>query len=93
MELIQPRVDLAGEWLAMLFRVLRFRFYGGLTRKIDISDSTKEEKMPQDDESVQEVPEGWEKRTSRSTGMVYYLNVYTKGKTRLYWCILKILNL
>lgn len=25
-----------------------------------------------------EVPEGWEKRTSRSTGMVYYLNVFTK---------------
>uniref|UniRef100_A0A182K362 Peptidyl-prolyl cis-trans isomerase n=1 Tax=Anopheles christyi TaxID=43041 RepID=A0A182K362_9DIPT len=24
------------------------------------------------------VPEGWEKRTSRSTGMTYYLNVYTK---------------
>ncbi|XP_052862980.1 putative peptidyl-prolyl cis-trans isomerase dodo [Anopheles cruzii] len=24
------------------------------------------------------VPEGWEKRTSRSTGMTYYLNIYTK---------------
>lgn len=24
------------------------------------------------------VPEGWEKRKSRSTGMVYYLNIYTK---------------
>lgn len=36
--------------------------------------------MPQDEETTQEVPEGWEKRQSRSTGMVYYLNVYTKGK-------------
>jgi len=34
--------------------------------------------MPQDDEPPQEVPEGWEKRTSRSTGMVYYLNILTK---------------
>ncbi|CRL05874.1 CLUMA_CG018959, isoform A [Clunio marinus] len=35
--------------------------------------------MPQDEEnSTQEIPEGWEKRTSRSTGMVYYLNSYTK---------------
>uniref|UniRef100_A0AAG5CX49 Peptidyl-prolyl cis-trans isomerase n=1 Tax=Anopheles atroparvus TaxID=41427 RepID=A0AAG5CX49_ANOAO len=24
------------------------------------------------------VPDGWEKRTSRSTGMTYYLNIYTK---------------
>ena len=24
------------------------------------------------------VPEGWEKRTSRSTGQVYYLNQFTK---------------
>ena len=24
------------------------------------------------------VPEGWEKRTSRSTGNVYYLNKFTK---------------
>lgn len=31
--------------------------------------------MPQDDAEV--YPEGWEKRTSRSTGMVYYLNIYT----------------
>lgn len=31
--------------------------------------------MPQEDAEV--VPEGWEKRTSRSTGMVYYLNIYT----------------
>lgn len=38
--------------------------------------------MPQDEEATEIVPEGWEKRTSRSTGMVYYLNVYTKGKTR-----------
>lgn len=30
-------------------------------------------------EDVDEVvPEGWEKRKSRSTGMVYYLNIYTK---------------
>ncbi|XP_043658343.1 putative peptidyl-prolyl cis-trans isomerase dodo [Drosophila teissieri] len=26
----------------------------------------------------EQLPEGWEKRTSRSTGMSYYLNVYTK---------------
>jgi hypothetical protein len=27
------------------------------------------------------IPQGWEKRTSRSNpGMVYYLNIYTKGK-------------
>lgn len=36
--------------------------------------------MPQDEEATEIVPEGWEKRTSRSTGMVYYLNIYTKGK-------------
>jgi len=34
--------------------------------------------MPQDEEQTEVIPEGWEKRTSRSTGMVYYLNVYTK---------------
>ena len=27
---------------------------------------------------MSEVPAGWEKRTSRSTGQVYYLNQYTK---------------
>ena len=27
---------------------------------------------------MSDVPEGWEKRTSRSTGQVYYLNQYTK---------------
>jgi peptidyl-prolyl cis-trans isomerase NIMA-interacting 1 len=26
----------------------------------------------------EEVPEGWEKRVSRSTGMTYYLNIHTK---------------
>lgn len=36
--------------------------------------------MPQDDSGDEIVPEGWEKRKSRSTGMVYYLNIYTKGK-------------
>lgn len=37
--------------------------------------------MPQDDsgDEQQIIPEGWEKRKSRSTGMVYYLNIYTKG--------------
>lgn len=39
--------------------------------------------MPQDEEPAQPVPEGWEKRTSRSTGMVYYLNVHTKGESLL----------
>ncbi|XP_058812813.1 putative peptidyl-prolyl cis-trans isomerase dodo [Topomyia yanbarensis] len=29
-------------------------------------------------EGQENVPEGWEKRTSRSTGMVYYLNTFTK---------------
>ncbi|XP_055524135.1 putative peptidyl-prolyl cis-trans isomerase dodo [Wyeomyia smithii] len=29
-------------------------------------------------EGQENVPEGWEKRTSRSTGMTYYLNTYTK---------------
>ena len=28
--------------------------------------------------SDEQLPEGWEKRTSRSTGHVYYLNVHTK---------------
>ena len=27
---------------------------------------------------MSEVPSGWEKRTSRSTGQVYYLNQFTK---------------
>ncbi|KAH8238447.1 hypothetical protein KR032_006947 [Drosophila birchii] len=27
---------------------------------------------------AEQLPEGWEKRTSRSTGLSYYLNVYTK---------------
>ena len=27
---------------------------------------------------MSEVPAGWEKRTSRSTGQVYYLNQFTK---------------
>ncbi|EDV92462.1 putative peptidyl-prolyl cis-trans isomerase dodo [Drosophila grimshawi] len=27
---------------------------------------------------TEQLPEGWEKRTSRSTGMSYYLNVHTK---------------
>ncbi|KAH8274785.1 putative peptidyl-prolyl cis-trans isomerase dodo [Drosophila bipectinata] len=27
---------------------------------------------------AEQLPEGWEKRTSRSTGMSYYLNVHTK---------------
>lgn len=36
--------------------------------------------MPQDEDTNEIVPEGWEKRTSRSTGMVYYLNIYTKGE-------------
>lgn len=36
--------------------------------------------MPQDDSGDEIIPEGWEKRKSRSTGMVYYLNKYTKGK-------------
>lgn len=31
-----------------------------------------------DSESGEVVPKGWEKRTSRSTGQVYYLNSYTK---------------
>jgi hypothetical protein len=40
--------------------------------------------MPQDDGSDNEIiPEGWEKRKSRSTGMVYYLNIYTKGLKKL----------
>lgn len=34
--------------------------------------------MPQDDSGDEIIPEGWEKRKSRSTGMVYYLNIYTK---------------
>lgn len=34
--------------------------------------------MPQDDSGDEVIPEGWEKRKSRSTGMVYYLNIYTK---------------
>lgn len=34
--------------------------------------------MPHEPE--EQVPEGWEKRTSRSTGMVYYLNIYTNGE-------------
>ncbi|XP_037938190.1 putative peptidyl-prolyl cis-trans isomerase dodo [Teleopsis dalmanni] len=29
-------------------------------------------------DSEQNVPEGWEVRTSRSTGLKYYLNIYTK---------------
>lgn len=45
-------------------------------RKIDILGPL----MPQDEDVTQEVPEGWEKRTSRSTGMVYYLNIFTKGR-------------
>lgn len=28
--------------------------------------------------SVEVLPEGWEKRTSRSTGLSYYLNLFTK---------------
>lgn len=32
----------------------------------------------EDDGPDEIVPEGWEKRKSRSTGMVYYLNLYTK---------------
>jgi len=28
---------------------------------------------------MSDVPEGWEERTSRSTGQVYYLNKHTKG--------------
>ncbi|XP_015929073.1 peptidyl-prolyl cis-trans isomerase NIMA-interacting 1 [Parasteatoda tepidariorum] len=28
--------------------------------------------------SDEELPKGWEKRTSRSTGQAYYLNLYTK---------------
>jgi len=31
-----------------------------------------------DNEDNSVVPEGWEKRTSRSTGKTYYLNIYTK---------------
>lgn len=34
--------------------------------------------MPESEEDVAQIPEGWEKRQSRSTGMVYYLNIYTK---------------
>lgn len=48
--------------------------------------------MPQDEEATEIVPEGWEKRTSRSTGMVYYLNVYTKGKMRAEKLSERILN-
>lgn len=29
-------------------------------------------------DEIEVVPTGWEKRKSRSTGMVYYLNIYTK---------------
>jgi phage gp29-like protein len=38
------------------------------------------QKMANDDENSSDeiVPHGWEKRKSRSTGMVYYLNIYTK---------------
>lgn len=28
--------------------------------------------------SSEVLPEGWEKRTSRSTGLSYYLNIFTK---------------
>ena len=28
---------------------------------------------------MSDVPEGWEERTSRSTGQVYYLNKHTKA--------------
>ncbi|KAG5672531.1 hypothetical protein PVAND_002654 [Polypedilum vanderplanki] len=34
--------------------------------------------MPNEDSGDEIIPEGWEKRKSRSTGMVYYLNIYTK---------------
>lgn len=34
--------------------------------------------MPNDDGADEVVPEGWERRKSRSTGMVYYLNIFTK---------------
>jgi len=30
------------------------------------------------EEEKEELPKGWEKRTSRSTGQVYYLNIHTK---------------
>lgn len=31
-----------------------------------------------DEESNESLPTGWEKRTSRSTGQTYYLNIHTK---------------
>nr|QGQ62229.1 peptidyl-prolyl cis-trans isomerase [Demodex folliculorum]QGQ62230.1 peptidyl-prolyl cis-trans isomerase [Demodex folliculorum]QGQ62231.1 peptidyl-prolyl cis-trans isomerase [Demodex folliculorum] len=30
------------------------------------------------DENTEDLPKGWEKRISRSTGQVYYLNIHTK---------------
>nr|QGQ62233.1 peptidyl-prolyl cis-trans isomerase [Demodex brevis] len=30
------------------------------------------------EDNIEDLPKGWEKRISRSTGQVYYLNVYTK---------------
>lgn len=37
---------------------------------IDVSSTSAEE--------AQDLPKGWEKRLSRSTGQAYYLNIYTK---------------
>ncbi|XP_054164512.1 peptidyl-prolyl cis-trans isomerase NIMA-interacting 1-like [Oppia nitens] len=34
--------------------------------------------MADNDDQNEELPKGWEKRVSRSTGQVYYLNIYTK---------------
>ena len=34
--------------------------------------------MDNEESAGEELPKGWEKRISRSTGQVYYLNVYTK---------------
>jgi NIMA-interacting peptidyl-prolyl cis-trans isomerase 1 len=31
-----------------------------------------------DEEKPESLPKGWEKRTSRSTGQSYYLNLHTK---------------
>jgi len=44
--------------------------------------------MPQDDSGDEIIPEGWEKRKSRSTGMVYYLNIYTKGKFSFFYLVI-----
>ena len=34
--------------------------------------------MENENNESEELPKGWEKRISRSTGQVYYLNIYTK---------------